>query len=365
MTRTGRTRRIAAAVSGVALALAGLLPASGATAGNGADDRGHRSPGVTTQLAWTRFIDDDRSGARIVVGDQDGRHVREITSSPSGVYDLNPQISPDGRWIAFERVTPTSYGLVLVRSDGSREEPLDLGCTWPCDAEFVPMWDTDGHHLFFSRAYGPYDEHGNAAAAPLFRADLRTLEVERVSSPDIDGVHEDAMVSVTPDGATLVFLRLGPPLRPGGPPSVAVHRMNRDGSDLRRLTPWELGGDHPKMSPARSGPGKGLVVFETHGTGDAPEGEVPVVATVPVDCRPVAQCERRIRYLTSPTAAPIVYLNPDWSPDGRRIVAFRSDRSTGAADLWTMRWDGRDKRRLTTSPLFEMRPDWGAAPSRP
>lgn len=79
----------------------------------------------------------------------------------------------------------------------------------------------------------------------------------------------------------------------------------------------------------------------------------------------MAQCERRIRYLTSPTAAPIVYLNPDWSPDGRRIVAFRSDRSTGAADLWTMRWDGRDKRRLTTSPLFEMRPDWGAAPSRP
>ncbi|GAA1721576.1 hypothetical protein GCM10009809_16530 [Isoptericola hypogeus] len=384
MARTGRSWRAAtvALAGAAALAVVGIVPASGGVAGAVApsavtrlsDDHDGREGrpldalrrlgrGSGTQLAWTRFVDAERTAARIVVGDPGGQHVREVTTSSDGVWDIGPRLSPDGRWIAFERDTETAIGIVLVRTDGTDERALDLGCTWPCAAEITPMWDYDGSHLYFSRVVGPFDQYGNAASAALHRVDLRSQEVERVSPPGIDGVYEDSMASVAPDG-TLVFLRVGNPLAPGARPSVAVHRMDRDGTDVRQLTPWSLGGDHPKVSPARSGPSRGLVVFDTYGTGGAPEGTVPAVATVPLDCRPLADCERRIRYLTSPTSAPVAHSFPDWSPDGRRVVAVRADGSTGSGDLWTMRWDGRDVRRLTASPLLEIRPDWGIVPRR-
>ena len=50
---------------------------------------------------------------------------------------------------------------------------------------------------------------------------------------------------------------------------------------------------------------------------------------------------------------------PDISPDGTRI-AFARDGIAGLPDVWTMKTDGSDVQPVTTNPLWDSAPDWGA-----
>lgn len=51
------------------------------------------------------------------------------------------------------------------------------------------------------------------------------------------------------------------------------------------------------------------------------------------------------------------YSDPAWSPDGSRI-AFVSDGSDGGTDLFTMRADGTDVRKVVERPGLELSPSW-------
>jgi Tol biopolymer transport system component len=163
-----------------------------------------------------------------------------------------------------------------------------------------------------------------------------------------------------PDGRYLIFVRVRD--RDG---HVAVFRMRPDGSHVRRLTPWRLDADTPDLSQAPHGPTKDLVAFETFGHG-APEGAQSDVATVPATCASLADCTRKIRYVTNNGAGPATSFNPSWSPDGTRI-AFTNvlpppdPNSLAISDIWTIRPNGTDRRRVSHSPRFEFRPDWGVA----
>src|ERR1700735_3825175 len=90
-------------------------------------------------------------------------------------------------------------------------------------------------------------------------------------------------------------------------------------TDVRQLTPWEVGADEPDLSLAVDGPTKDLVAFETFGHGP-PDGEQQDVATVPATCRPLAACTGEIRYVTHNGSGPRTSFNPSWSPDGKRIA---------------------------------------------
>jgi hypothetical protein len=106
------------------------------------------------------------------------------------------------------------------------------------------------------------------------------------------------------------------------------------------------------------------VVFETFGTGP-PEGSQPDIATVPADCHPLADCTRRIHYVTRNSGTgPAASFNPSWSPDGKRIAFTQfvaRDEEPPLGDIWTVRPTGRDLQQVSTSPRFEFRPDWGRA----
>jgi dipeptidyl aminopeptidase/acylaminoacyl peptidase len=311
----------------------------------------------STRIVWSRFVDLDFSAARIVIADSHGRHVMELTHSSNGIQDINPQLSPDGRRLVFERDLPDgNTQIVVVGSDGHGERVLALGCVAPCAADLTPLWTPDGEHILFTRVVGPFDQpNGSATSAVLWRADLRGQHAVRVSEPGIDGSFEDYHASFAPAGY-VIFVRV----RNADPGGTAVFRMASNGTRVRQLTPWSINADLPFVSPARTGPTRGLVVFETG-------HDAAAVATIPATCSSESDCTARIRYLTSRTPLPAQNFNPAWAPDGRRIV-FVNFSSTESApprgDIWTMRWDGADPKAVSLSPLFEFRPTWGMAPSQ-
>ncbi len=361
--RSGRANRSLAAVLLVAVSTATFLVAPGANPGSASSPTTRdvlAAAANRTQIAWSRFTDREFSAARIVSSKSRGDRVRELTHSRNGVSDIDPSISPNGRWIAFERDFPNgSTAIGIVGANGRHERVLDLGCERRCAADVSPTWTPDGHHLVFTRVIGPFDGPNNSAAsAVLMITDLAGHNVARLSEPGIDGDYEDYKASFAPRGY-VVFVRIR-----NSDVRAAVFRMSRDGMHVRRLTAWRLDADLPWISPARSGPTKNLVVFETFGHG-APRGLTQAVATVPARCRPIARCKRSLNLLTSQHSDPVANFNPTWSPHGRRIafVRFRAvDGSTPRGDIWTMRWDGTHKQVFARSPLFEFRPSWGVAP---
>jgi Tol biopolymer transport system component len=96
-----------------------------------------------------------------------------------------------------------------------------------------------------------------------------------------------------------------------------VHVVDADGRNERLVAADAL---YPRWSPDGS-----RIAFRTHG------GDVYTAAPDGTD----------LRRLTSAAADE---LNPEWSPDGRQI-AYRVDSPT-ASELWLMRLDGSDKRRI-------------------
>jgi Tol biopolymer transport system component len=348
-------RRLAALVIPSLLCITALLT-TGMTASASTGIRTSADPGSRggPRIVWSRFIDTDFSAARIVIGDPNGHGVRELTHSSDGVIDIDPQLSPNGSRVAFERDLPDgSAQIVVVGSDGRGEHALDLGCVHHCVADVTPSWTPDGHHLLFTRVIGPFDQPNNSArSAVLWRTDLQGRHVKRISEAGIDGAFEDYHASFAPDGY-LVFVRVR-----NADVTSATFRMDFDGTHVRRLTPWSIDADLPSVSPARSGPTHNLVVFETFGHGQ-PHGIGQAVATV--SAVRTGHGTGHVHYLTSPSHLPLQNFNPAWSPNGQRIayVRFVFNGTSVRGDIWTMRWNGRNKQPVSRSPLFEFRPSWG------
>ena len=113
-----------------------------------------------------------------------------------------------------------------------------------------------------------------------------------------------------------------------------IYSMDGDGRNIKRLT-TDLGID---ASPAWSADGTRIVFVSSRDTRDDPaHGAFLAVYSMNADGTGVTR-------LTSPGA---VDQDPDWSPDGRRIV-FVSDRE-GANGVWVIDKDGTGATRLTTT----------------
>jgi Tol biopolymer transport system component len=342
-----RTRALLAALT-VVISLATAAPAVAGQA--------HAS-----RIVWTQVLDDQFTTARIVSARPDGSGVRALTHPGAGVFDINAVISPDGSRVAFERdQSDGSAQIHIVGADGRGAHAVELGCVDPCAADVDPGWTPSGRRIVFTPVIGPFDQvNGSARSAVLHTANLDGSGVRRLSQPGIDGVFEDYRARFAPGGKYLIFERVR-----NRDLHVAVFRMRPDGSHVHQLTPWRLDGDVADVSPATYGPTKDLVVFETFGQGP-PEGAQQDIATVPATCGSLADCTSKIRYVTRNGAGPATSFNPSWSPDGTRI-AFANvlpppePDSLAIGDIWTVRPNGSDRHRVSHSPRFEFRPDWGA-----
>lgn len=177
-------------------------------------------------------------------------------------------------------------------------------------------------------------------------------------------------VAYSPDGRRLALQSSTAGQWPSGPASSVLEIRSSDGSNaVRIVVPGAF--SHP-TSWLPDGHRVEIVVLDDFGRPDrafvvgADDGSVRALRGGPKGPRTwsstgsVAIAHARGIYVSSAatgrrlvlqTTARVTYSDPDWSPDGRRLVALRSNAVTRLQSIVTARADGRDRRIVVRGPV--------------
>ena len=278
-----------------------------------------------------------------------------LTKDPA--EDTRPAWSPDGKQIAFIRLTGEERKeLNLISLETGKETKvaeLEGTTPWLCIIPRV-SWSRDGRYLFTSESFGMGEACGVVAI------DVKTSEVKRITQPP-PGVVGDLEADVSPDGKQVAFLRnageMGGDIYTVGLDGGPVQRMTFDNRDIMGFC-WN---SDNKSFLAASRRGDGVVKLWQIDAGGRQARQLndgAALVTFPV----ITAQGNRIAFTSyrnvtsiwraSDAASKTLLIsdgsgnsNPQLSPDGSRLL-FRSDR-TGAFEIWTSDREGRDARRLT------------------
>jgi TolB protein len=314
---------------------------------------GATAPGDNGRIAYRTYLDADRSTSAIFVLRPGGPGPRQVTHPRKGTADSQPDWSPRGNLIGFERCAPnTVCAIYTVRPDGTRTTRLTAPCharppalETRCADESGIAFMPGGGRVVFTRATGrvrsfpggdSFIEHSDLVVRDLSGRHIHVVLRGRPFTGD------NSQAVASPDGNRLAFQRVNSPIgRPAG--GAAVFVVNLDGRHLRRITPWSLNaGDHPDWSPD----GKWILFRSVEG-GDFLNSQLYVV-------HPDGTGMRQITH----QPADAMLLSASFSPDGRRIVYSRSGRG-GMPDIFTLNVNGGGRRQLTRTPAWDSAPDWG------
>ncbi|HWJ51170.1 MAG TPA: hypothetical protein VNR42_09125, partial [Solirubrobacteraceae bacterium] len=226
-----------------------------------------------------------------------------------------PAWSPDGRWLAFtgvvdrhsKRIEP-STDIFVVRADGSGLRRLTR-----TGSAGEPVWSPRGRTIVFAEL----THVGNpnvvtSFAAPLMRVNRDGKDVRRLT-PLVRG-QVDRLGSFSPDGKRLVFTRSNVgALAYTGRIETSIEAIGVDGSGLRQLV---AGGSDPAYSP--DGRRIAFVTNRDHdGTIRTGEDESQYANELYVMNADGTGAGR----LTH--SSELDELEPTWSPDGTRIAYAR------------------------------------------
>lgn len=314
---------------GVALVVAMLGPTAHATA-----------PGQNGRIAFVRYFNEERSRGAIFTIRPNGTGLVQLTNRERDLLDTEPDWSPDGRWILFYREAPGApLRLFKVRPNGSDVTRVSHGPCVPgnCASDLEGVWSPKGHRIVFTRVDGEprWDE-----GLYVMRSDGSHARLVTSRGAEMGGYAGSTGAGWSPDGKRLVFQRQN---RNG---ALAIFTVRLDGTGDRRLTPWRLNaGDHPDWSPDGR-----WIVFRSHVDQDR-QGNVYLVHPNGTDLH---------RITDTHTHGATNYLSYSFSPDGTMItVAYTGVGDPGNPDVWVMNLDGSDFRNVTSSVIWDSRPDWG------
>lgn len=256
----------------------------------------------------------DRRMKRLAVMDSDGANHRYLTSGQATA--LTPRYSPDYSqllYMSYLNGEPSIY-IYDLRSDTQR---LLLRTKNPT---FAPRWSPDGKWVLYSMATG-----GNTDIYKMPSAGGQAVKLTDSPGIDIGG-------SFSPDGTRIVFEsdRSG---------SQQVYVMNADGTNQHRISFFGGRSATPEWSP------RGDQIAFTHIAGN-----LRVAVMTPEG--------RNMRYLTNAWQDEA----PTWSPNGRIVQFFRTEKNSGVTSIWQVDLTGRNERKLPT-PVGASDPAWG--PVRP
>lgn len=263
-----------------------------------------------------------------------GELVQQGQSSSGGA--LAPEISPDGRWLAFARRLPDGTVSYQGQKFGPRTalwlRDLQTGAERllmdPIDVDMAEgmkvlrdlpgySWARDGKSIVISQGgrIRRVDVHSGAVTAIPFTARVQRTISEMAGKPqdlssDKFAVRYPRWTASSPDGRRLAFQAVGRIWVMDLPSSSADASAKVEGTP-RRLTPPAF--EPFEMSPAWSPDGKSIAFASW---ADLALGHV---WTVPADGGGAP------RQLTSAAGE---YLNTSWSPDGRTIVVTQGAGAT-------------------------------------
>jgi TolB protein len=220
----------------------------------------------------------------------------------------------------------TLAAIVRVRPDGTGLTPLTCDPVLQDFAQY-PAWSADGKRIVFQLDADDSDDMGR---------DLWVMGANggnRVNITDTPNVDE-WQPAWFPSGRKVAYAREGI-----GTSAIEVLTLD-DSSKVTKTTRLTEDGGFPAVSPN----GKRLA-FVSDRDGDA---EIYVMRTD----APEGPNNRPVKLTDNATYSDS---QPDWSPDGSRIV-YSSSRGGNWEDIFVMRADGSGKKNLTRNPARDQHP---------
>ena len=178
MTRRPNTQWIASTV--LAAALAGLCVGcgSGKPTVSTANAAGRGAGLPAGRIAFRRFLDEAQTQSALFTVGTDGSGEQQVTHPPAGTTDDQPDWSPDGKLIAFERCSDAAgCQAFTVAAGGGPVRQVHVRCRvgGACDVS-APTWTPDGR-LVVVLAQG--QEKVNGSDRQIQQASLELLDLTR------------------------------------------------------------------------------------------------------------------------------------------------------------------------------------------
>ena len=261
----------------------------------------------------------------------DGSHARPVTRSPAMEFD--PTWAPDGSRIAYRHQVGDDGATEIfsIAADGSQVRRLTMNRV----ADWGPEWSPDGMSIAWNSMSGTGGYGMLGYQMQPDGSDPRRLSHHDVEYP-----------AWSPDGRRIAFMAQEPGAT-GSDPDYNVFVMDRDGSNVQRLTrtPGEDGW------PAWSPDGNHIVFAST--ADDCSNSDAP-------DCRTTGDIGPWFDvWVVNPNGSGLHRVTYEfgqffaWSPDGQEILV------SGADGLYVIRPDGSGMADVpidgAATPLF---PDW-------
>lgn len=271
----------------------------------------------------------DRSGNfEIYSMNADGSGVMNISNHPAN--DLFPAWSPDGKRIAFARGSGFARELYVMDRDGANQTRL----TFNAVADVQPVWSPNGREIAFVR----FGADGNR--------DIYVMRSEP-NGATRQLTADAALFDILPDWAPNDRIAFSSDRGAGSDPN-AVYSVKADGTKLRLLTPPDLLAGGPGWSPD----GDRLVASDQF-CGFCSESDIVVI-------------DLGNGSITHVTDSAENDVDPDFSPDGRRIaydsgtIDIPEPGDFGPPDIFVIDARGSGSAvNLTNDPVAaDIQPDW-------